>query len=184
MGLEIRSLSRLKSLVFGLGLLLFAFSLLSFLVSEVYLYSVVAGSRLGILQRTQGYRANAIRSCIAIRSMHLAGNTSDSASQHGVVQARANLQAYAQSMAQIHTLNYVNPPTEGLLKFLIATNRQKSIPMPGSGSYVQRSISFWDLGNGFTSALLSTSLVSITELRDPDFLVDVMSVNKRAIVFV
>ena len=184
MGPEVCSLARLKSLVFGLGLLLFAFSLLSFLVSEVYLYSVVAGSRLDILQRTQGYRTNAIRSCIAIRGMQLVGNASDSASKRTMAQARTNLQAYAQSMAQIHTLNYVDPPTKALLSFLVATNRQKLIPMPGTGSYVKRSISFWDLGNGFTSAVLSASLIGITELRDPDFLVDAMGVNKRAVVYV
>lgn len=183
MGPEIHSLLRLRSLVLGLGFLLFAFSLLGFIMTEVFLYKSVAELRLGILQRTTGYRSNVIKSCITLRGLFLSGNTSDPASARSISQARANLQAYAQSMSTIHTLNYVDSPTDSLWQFMVSPTRIKTVPMPGLGLFVQKNVSFWDLGNNFVASLLSLSLISVTDLQNSDFSADSMSVDKRAVVF-
>ncbi len=186
MGSEVQSLLHLRFLVLGLGFLLFFFSLLGFLVMEIYLYPNVTQVRLDMLQRTKGYRQNLVKSCIALRSIQLAVNDSGPASETSILQARGSLQSIAQSLTSIHTLNYVDSPTETLLQFFVINNRIKKVPMPGTttaGSFVIKNSSFWDFGNSFIDSVAESSLISLLDLGNSDFSVDVLSINKRAVVF-
>jgi hypothetical protein len=55
--------------------------------------------------------------------------------------------------------------------------------MPGTGGYVERETTFWDIGNDFIGAAYTASLISLSDLRDPDYSVEAMSVSKRGVVF-
>ena len=186
MGSEVKSLLHLRSLVLGLGFLLFVFSLLGFLLMEIYIFQNVTQNRLNMLLRTKGYRQNLVKSCITLRNMQLAINDSDPVSKKYVLQARSNLQSIAESLTSTHTLNYVASPTETLLQFFINENRIRKVPMPGItrlGSFVEQKISFWDLGNNFFESVAVSSLISLSDLGNPDYSVDMLSINKRAVVF-
>uniref|UniRef100_A0A7S0MNW7 Uncharacterized protein n=1 Tax=Cryptomonas curvata TaxID=233186 RepID=A0A7S0MNW7_9CRYP len=187
MGSEVKSLLRLRSLVLGLGFLLFVFSLLGFLIMEVYLYQNVTQIRLDMLQRTKGYRQNLVKSCITLRSLQMEINGTGRASEKIVSQARSSLQSISQSLTSVHTLNYVDAPTETLLRFFVNKNRIKKVPMPGIarvGSFVEQNVSFWDLGINFIDSVALASLIMLSDLGDPDFSVNILSINKRAVVFI
>lgn len=180
---EIRSLLRLRSLIFSLGLVLFVFSLVGFLVMDVYLYSVVAGERLDILTRTKGYRLNLIKACISIRKIYSLANSSDPTAVAAILQARADLESVSQSLLTVHTKNYVSSPSSKLFSFFVESNSVEKIAMPGAGEFELKNVSFWDLGNHFILSTAFTSQIGIHDLTEPDLLVDTLSVNKRAAVF-
>ena len=186
MGSEVKSLLRLRSLVLGLGFLLFVFSLLGFLIMEVYLYQNVTQIRLDMLLRTKGYRQNLVKSCITLRSLQMEINGTDRVSGKIVSQARSSLQSIAQSLTSVHTLNYIDSPTEALLRFFVNKNLVKKVPMPEIarvGSFVEQNVSFWDLGINFIDSVALASLILQPDLGDPDFSVNILSINKRAVVF-
>jgi hypothetical protein len=180
---EIGSLRRLRSLIFSLGIVLFGFSLIGFLAMDIYLYSVVAKERLDILQRTKGFRINVIRACMSIRNMYAMAGASDPTADSVILQARADLLSSSQSLSTINTKNYVSSPSARLLDFLVEMSTVKQIAMPGTGGFVVRNTSLWDLGNQFILASAFTSQIVVKELKDLNISVETLSVNKRAAIF-
>jgi hypothetical protein len=180
---EIRSLLRLRSLIFGLGMVLFIFSLVGFFVMDLYLYSILAGERLDILTRTKGYRLNLIKACISIRKIYALANSSDPTSEAVIMQARADLESVSESLLTVHTMNYVSSSSGRMLNFFVESNSVEKIAMPGTGEFVLKNVSFWDLGNHFILSTAFTSQITIHDLTESDLQVDTLSVNKRAAVF-
>ncbi len=183
---EKKSLLRLRSLILGLGIILFAFSLIGFLAMDMYLYSTFAKERLDILTRTKGYRQNLIKACLAIRKMYSVANSPDPSSEIVISQARADLQTASLSLLTVHTKNYVVSPSTRLLNFFVESNTVKKISMPGiglSGDFVLKNTSFWDLGNHFILSSAFASQIMVNDLSDSNVQVDTYSVNKRATIF-
>ena len=115
--------------------------------------------------------------------MHLQANSSDTVSMKTVSKARSNLAIFSQSISAIHTMNYVSSPSQKLLEFVVGNSQVKIIPLPGSGGFKSKNVSFWDMGNDFVISTAAASLISLSELSDPDYMVDAMSIGKRAIVY-
>jgi hypothetical protein len=180
---EIGSLHRLRSLIFSLGIFLFVFSLIGFLAMDIYFYSIVAKERLGILQRTKGFRLNLIRACMSIRNMYTVASSSDPTAETVILQARAELVLASQSLSTIHTKNYISSPSTRLLDYFVEDSAVEKIPMPGTGEFVLRNASLWDLGNRFISSSAFTSQISLKDLTESNFSVESLSVNKRATIF-
>jgi hypothetical protein len=180
---EIRSLLRLRCLIFRLGIVLVAFSLIGFLVMDTYLYSKVAGDRLDILTRTKGYRLNLIKACISIRKMYAVANSTEPTAETVISQAKADMQSASHSLFTIHTKNYVSSPSTKLLNFFVESNTVEKIAMPGTGEFKLRNVSFWDLGNHFILSSVFASEIKTYDLKESKFQVDNLSINKRGLIF-
>lgn len=180
---EIKSLLRLRSLIFSLGIVLVCFSLVGFLAMDMYFYTTVAEERLDILTWTKGYRLNIVKACISVRKMYAMANSSDPTAETVILQARADLESVSQSLLTVHTKNYVSAPSARLLNFFVGSNTVEKIPMPGTGEFILKNVSFWDLGNHFILSSAFTSQITIHDLIDSNFQVDTISINKRAEIF-
>ena len=151
---------------------------------DVYLLSGESETRLHFLDRTLSYFQNSVRACLTLRGMHLARNLSDPAVARAVAADRASVAALADAMHDMHTLNYVSSPSQRVTDYFMAPGLPVRVPVPGTGAFRTDRTSFWDLINLFVSSLVSASAIPPADLADPDFSVNRLSQDKRAIVFV
>ena len=181
---QARALGRLRLLILGLTAFLLVFSVSGFVLLDVYLLSSVSETRLHFLDRTLSYFQSSVRACMTLRGMHLARNLSNPAVAHGVAADRASVASLADSMHDMHTLNYVSPPSQRVADFFLQQGLPMRVSVPGEDIYEETTTDFWDLVNQFISALLTASAIPLADLIGPDFSVNHLSQDKRAVVFV
>jgi hypothetical protein len=179
-----KALARLRLLILGLTAFLLVFSASGFILLDVYLLSSVSETRLKFLDRTLSYFQSSIKACISLRSMHLSRNLTDPAAVHDIVIDRSIIENISNSMHDMHTLNYVSSPSQRVTDYFLKQGLPVRNTVPGAGLYEVSTANFWDLINQFISSLLMASKISTAELSNPDFSVNSLSQDKRAIVFV
>ena len=86
-------------------------------------------------------------------------------------------------MLAINTLNFKDPPSPNVLNYILSNSLEMRIPVPGhsQGSVQTQQTDFLDFVGQFVSSLMSAASVSLSDLQAPNY--DVLSVNKRAVVF-
>jgi hypothetical protein len=87
-------------------------------------------------------------------------------------------------MHDMHTLNYVSSPSQRVTDYFMKQGLPVRVTVPGTGLYAVSTTNFWDLVNQFISSLLMASKINPPDLSNPDFSVNSLSQDKRAIVFV
>ena len=182
MSTQAHALHQLKRLIFSLGSVLLLFSTVGFVIMETYIFTNVTESRLRFLDRTKGYRSDVFKSCISLRNMFLLTNETDPASATKIASARSNMVALAKDLTSVHTQNYVSPPTQSVIDYFLDASLVEILPSPGSGF---RSIqtNFWVFTNDFINAIVSASAIAFSDLRNADYSIDLMSMNKRSVAF-
>jgi hypothetical protein len=182
MSTQAHALQRLKKLIFSLGSVLLLFSTAGFVIMEAYIFTDVTENRLRFLDRTKGYRSDVFKSCISLRNMFLLTNETDPASATKIAAARSNMVALAKDLTSVHTQNYVSPPTQSVTDYFLDASLVEILPSPGSGL---RSIpaNFWGFTNDFINAIVSASSIAFSDLRNADYSLDFLSMNKRSVVF-
>jgi hypothetical protein len=176
------ALQRLRKLIFSLGSFLLIFSLIGFVVLEVYIFTDVTETRLKFLDRTRGYRSDMFRSCICLRNMFLITNDTDPASASRLATQRSNMVSNAKSMSTVHTLNYVSPPTSSVTEYFLSDKLTSYVPSPGVGLRAVKT-NFWGEINDLVNAIISASSIPFSDLRHADYSLSSLSVNKRSIIF-
>ena len=124
------------------------------------------------------------QACISVRSLYLARNLTLPGVAAGVAADRSLLESTARAVFDMHTLNYVASPSQGVTNYFLESNLVARTPVPGSGAFQPKSVNFWDLVNQFVMALLSSSAIPLNDLQDSDYTVNHMSLDKRAVAFV
>jgi hypothetical protein len=179
-----KALARLRLLILGLTAFLLIFSVSGFILLDVYLLSSVSETRLKFLDRTLSYLISSIKACITLRSMHLSRNLTDPAVLHNLAVDQSTIKAISNSMHDMHTLNYVSSPSQRETDYFMKQGLPVRNTVPGAGLYEVSTTNCWDLINQFISSLLMASKISPADLSNPDFSVNSLSQDKRAIVFV
>ncbi len=90
----------------------------------------------------------------------------------------------SRDMHDMHTLNYVASPSQRVTDYFMDENLAVLVAVPGTGTFKSFPTNFWDLINQFITAFLSSSAIQLEDLHAPDYTVDHMSLNKRAVTFV
>ena len=107
-----RELYWLQILVAVMGLLQLGFAIGALSVQDLYLLKTVIEERMGFLDRIVGYRTNSVQACLKLRNLQLDFLTaSDQISQDAVDDMRSRLRSISTSMLEIHSRNYVSPPS-------------------------------------------------------------------------
>ncbi len=177
-----RALQRLKVMVLGLGFFLLVFSLSGFVILDVYLLSNISEVRMDFLDRTMSYLQTGINACIYLRNLQLL-NLSDSSAGQTVQNIRETLQNISAVMSQMHTLNYVSPPSQRIADFFLDKAWIKTVAVGGEVGFQHIKENFWNLMNEFISSILTSSRIAVSDLQDQNFAVQQMNVEKRAVVF-
>jgi hypothetical protein len=94
------------------------------------------------------------------------------------------LERTSREMHDMHTLNYVASPSQRVTDYFMDENLAARVAVPGAGAFESFPTNFWDLINQFISAFLSSSAIPLDDLHGPDYTVNHMSLNKRAVAFV
>ncbi len=102
----------------------------------------------------------------------------------GVQVDRSLLEMTARDMHDMHTLNYVASPSQRVTDYFMNENLAAHVAVPGAGAFESFAVNFWDLINQFISAFLSSSTIPLDDIHGPDYTVNHMSLNKRAVAFV
>jgi hypothetical protein len=110
MGSQALALRRLRRLVGGLGLLQLVFCAGALVLQDTYLLTGVAEQRMGFMDRTVGYFQNSFWACFALRDLQLLGGSGSSA-VGAEAAARGKIRNSATTMLDIHSLNYISPPS-------------------------------------------------------------------------
>jgi hypothetical protein len=150
--------------------------------SDFLHFAQVTETRLKFLDRTKGYRSDVFKSCINLRNMFLVTNETDSASAAKIATARANILTYTKDLTNVHTQNYVSPPTQSVTDYFLDSSLTEILPSTGSG-FQTVSVNFWEFTNEFINAFTSAAAIVFSDLRGSDFSLDSLSVNKRSIIF-
>jgi hypothetical protein len=179
-----KALARMRLLILGLTAFLLIFSVSGFILLDVYLLSNLSETRLRFLDRTLSYFQSSIKACMTLRSMHLSRNLTDPAVLHDIGVDRSTISSISNSMHDMHTLNYVSSPSQRVTEYFMKQGLPVRNTVPGAGLYEISKTSFWDLINQFISSLRMASKISPADLFNPDFSVNSLSQDKRAIVFV
>ena len=149
---------------------------------EVYIFTDVTENRLKFLDRTKGYRSDMFKSCISLRNMFLLTNETDPASASKLVTARSNMVAFAKDLSAVHTSNYVSPPTQSVVDYFLSNTLTEILPSPGVGLRTVQT-NFWSETNDLVNAIISASSIAFSDLRNADYTMNPMSVNKRSVIF-
>ena len=182
MSTQARALGRLKKLIFSLGSILLVFSTCGFVVMEVYIFTDVTESRLHFLDRTKGYRSDVFKSCLCLRDIFLVTNGTATGAASTVSTARSNMISFSQDLTTIHTENYVSPPTQTVTDFFLDNDLLEIVPTPGVGLRTVQT-NFWVMTNDFISAIINAASIGFADLRNADYSLDAMTVDKRAVVY-
>ena len=174
------ALVRLKLLVLSLAAFMLVISVSGLVLLDVYLLSVVTANRLASVNRTRSYLQPSITACIMLRNLYLIRETNSS---QLAASYRASISHTAHNMLAINTLNFKDPPSPNVLNYILSNSLEMRIPVPGhsQGSVQTQQTDFLDFVGQFVSSLMSAASVSLSDLQAPNY--DVLSVNKRAVVF-
>eukprot|EP00291_Cryptomonas_curvata_P018387 CAMPEP_0172175116 /NCGR_PEP_ID=MMETSP1050-20130122/14040_1 /TAXON_ID=233186 /ORGANISM="Cryptomonas curvata, Strain CCAP979/52" /LENGTH=1264 /DNA_ID=CAMNT_0012847165 /DNA_START=652 /DNA_END=4446 /DNA_ORIENTATION=+ len=178
-----RALLKLKWMVISLGFSLLVLSTVGFVIFDQYLLSTISEIRLSFLDRTMSYLQTGINSCITLRHMRLFNET-DVSFNSQVLTAKSNLQSYSNIMRQMHTLNYISPPSQRVADFFLDESWTKKTVVGGESGYESVSANFWDLMNDFISSILASSQIPIAIIQNSDFSLSTMNVQQRAVSFI
>jgi hypothetical protein len=178
-----KALIWMRRLVLGLTIFLLMFSVSAFVLLDVYLLSSVSEARLRSLDRTRGYVTNSIMTCLALRNMHLSCNVTDPAVFREFAENQKSIKRFSIGMHDIHMLNFVSPPSQGVADFFLRQGLSLRVADPGSGLYSDTTTNFWDLFNQFISSSLMASKISPAQMCDEDFTFHGLDQSKRAVVF-
>ncbi len=102
----------------------------------------------------------------------------------GLQEQRELLERTSREMHDMHMLNYVASPSQRVSDYFMNENLAIRVAVPGAGTFESFPSNFWDLINQFISAFLSSSAIPLDDLHAPDYAVNHMSLNKRAVTFV
>jgi hypothetical protein len=169
-------------MVITLGFSLLVLSTVGFVIFDQYLLSTISELRLSFLDRTMSYLQTGINSCIALRHMRLFNETDLSYSSQ-LSTARNNLQRYSNIMRQMHSLNYISPPSQRIADYFLAERWTKKTVVGGESGYESVMANFWDLMNDFISSILASSEISIPIIQNSDFTLSNMNAHQRAVSF-
>ncbi len=98
--------------------------------------------------------------------------------------SRALLESTAHNIHDMHTLNYVSSPSQSVSEYFMAEDLVVRVAVPGTGAFVSSPVNFWDLVNQFVTGFLSSANIPLDDLQDPDYMINHMSLDKRAVAFV
>ncbi len=177
-----QALQRLKVMVLGLGFFLLVFSLSGFVILDVYLLSNISEVRMDFLDRTMSYLQTGINACIYLRNLQLL-NLSDSSAGQTVQSIRETLQNISAVMSQMHTLNYVSPPSQRIADFFLDKAWIKTVAVGGEVGFQHIKENFWNLLNDFISSILTSSKIAVSDLQDQSYAIQQLNLEKRAVVF-
>ena len=183
LAVQSQELERLKRMVLGLGCFILLISACGFVLFDVYLLSNLSEERMGFLNRTLSYLQTSLDAIMTLRNMELISNFANVSVGIDMDGARRSLIDIAATMSAVHSLNYISPPTQRVADFFNQKIWTEQMVVGGQVGFEFMQVSFWDLMNDFISAIRTSSQISISTLKNSDYSLDDMNVQKRAIAF-
>ena len=183
LAVQSQELERLKRMVLGLGCFILLISACGFVLFDVYLLSNLSEERMGFLNRTLSYLQTSLDAIMTLRNMELMSNFANVSVGIDMDGARRSLIDIAATMSAVHSLNYISPPTQRVADFFNQKIWTEQTVVGGQVGFEFMQVSFWDLMNDFISAIRTSSQISISTLKNSDYSLDDMNVQKRAIAF-
>jgi hypothetical protein len=180
---QIRELNRLKRMVLGLGSFILVFSSCGFVIIDVYLLSNLSEGRMNFLTRTMSYLQTSLGAMITLRNMELLANFSTLDVGVSMDSARSKLLNVSMAMSQMHSLNYMSPPTQTVAEFYNRKAWNEKNVIGGDSVFGSELVNFWDLMNDFISAIQTSAHISVDELSNSDYSPGNMGLQKRAVAF-
>lgn len=183
LALQSQELNRLKRMVIGLGFFILIFSSSGFVVFDVYLLSNISENRMHFLDRTMNYLQTSLSAMIMLRNMELLANFTDLDVGVSMEDAKRVMMNASNAMSQMHSLNYISPPTQQVADFFSRKMWTERNVVGGNLVFETVTVNFWDLMNDFILAIQTASQISVSDLSDSDYLPAHMNARKRAVAF-
>jgi hypothetical protein len=181
-----KALHSLKRRILGFGVLLLVFSISGFVLFDVYLLSNFSVTRMQFLDRTLSYLQPGINAAITLRNMQIPSMTEkpSNTTSTGIELARAILANLSKTMRDAHSLNYMSPPSQSITDYFTSGSWSQKTVIGGQKGYEVVQKNFWDLMGDFISSVFISSGIEISDIQDPDYSAEHMTLEKRAVVSV